>query len=83
MAKAGTLPSFCYDNAHGDAHVSLEQTMNESDKEEPMKEEVSNENGKHAEVEDKVFKFSLSRDEDFGSETISRENFFLIGANTK
>ena len=57
--------------------------MNESDREEPMKEEVGNENGEHAEAQDKVTYFLLSRDEDFASETISRENLFLIGANTK
>ena len=57
--------------------------MNESDREEPMKEEVGNENGDHAEAQDKVTYFLLSRDEDFASETISRENLFLIGANTK
>ena len=83
MAKARTLPSFCYDKAHSDAHVSLAQTMNESDREEPMKEEVQKENGKHVEAEDEVVYLSLSRDEDFASEKICRENFFLIGANTK
>ena len=44
MAKSGTLPSFCYNNTHGDAHVPLPQTMNESNKEESMKEEVRNGN---------------------------------------
>ena len=48
-----------------------------------MTEEVRKENGKHAEAEDEVVYLSLSRDEDFASEKISRENFFLIGANTK
>ena len=57
--------------------------MNESDREKPMKEEVSNENGEHAEAQDKVTYFLLSRDEDFDSKTIFRENLFLIGANTK
>ena len=57
--------------------------MNESDREEPMKEEVSNENGEHAEGLDEFTYLLLPRDEDFASELISRENFFLIGANTK
>ena len=52
--------------------------MNESNREEPMKEEVSNENGEHAEAQDKVTYLLLSRDENFASETISKENFFLI-----
>ena len=82
MAKIGTLPSFCYDNTHRDAHVSLTQTMNKSDREEPMKEEVSNENGEHAEAQDKVTYLLLSRNEDFAGKTISRENFFLIGGST-
>ena len=82
MAKIGTLPSFCYDNTHSDAHVSLTQTMNKSDREEPMKEEVSNENGEHAEAQDKVTYLLLSRNEDFAGKTISRENFFLIGGST-
>ena len=42
-----------------------------------MKEEVSNENGEHVEAQDKVSHLLLSRDEDFASETIFRENFFL------
>ena len=33
MTEIDTLPSFCYDNTHSDAHVSLAQTMNEFDKE--------------------------------------------------
>ena len=57
--------------------------MNESEKEKPVKEQVSNENGKHAEAPDKATYLLLSRDEDFATETISREKFFLIGANTK
>ena len=47
MVKIGTMTSICYDNTHSDAHVSLTQTMNESDRE-PMKEEGRNENGEHA-----------------------------------
>ena len=74
---------FFYDNTHCGAHVPLLLTMNESDREEPMKEEVNNENGEHAEVLNKVTYLSLSGDKDFASEAISRENFFLIGANTK
>ena len=34
MDKAGTLPSFCYDSTHSDAHALLTQAMNESDREE-------------------------------------------------
>ena len=83
MTKAGTLPSFCYNNTHSDVHVSLAQTMNESDREEPMKEEVSNENSEHAEAQDEVNYLPLHGDEHFASKTISRENFFLIGVNTK
>ena len=48
-----------------------------------MKEEVTNENGKLAEAEDEVTYLQLSGDEDFASEAIFRENFLLIGANTK
>ena len=40
MAKIATLLSFRYGNTHSDAQVSLAQTMNESDREEPMKEKV-------------------------------------------
>ena len=83
MTKIGTLTSFCYDNTHSDAHESLAQTINESDREEPMKEEVSNENSKHVEAQDEVTYLLLYRDEDFASKTISRENLFLTGANTK
>ena len=58
--------------------------MNESNREEPMKEEVSNENnGEHAEAKVEVTYLSLYEDEDFASETISRENLFFIGVNTK
>ena len=57
--------------------------MNESGREEPMNEEVSNEKGEHAEGLDDFTYLLLSRDEDFTSELISRENFFLIGTNTK
>ena len=57
--------------------------MNESSREEPMKEEVSNENGEHGEGLDEFTFWLLSRDEDFASELISRENLFLIGASTK
>ena len=53
------------------------------EEEEPMKEEVNNENGEHAEAQDKVIYLLLSRDEDFARETISKENFVLTGANTK
>ena len=48
--------------------------MNESNREEPMKKEVSNENSEHAEAQDEVTYLLLSRDENFASETISREN---------
>ena len=61
----------------------MAQTINESDREGPVKEEVNNENGKKAEAEDEVTYLSLSGDEDFASEAIVRENFLLIGANTK
>ena len=54
MEKIGTLPSFCYDKTHSGAHISLAQTINESDREEPMKEEVRNENGEHAVVQGEV-----------------------------
>ena len=40
MAKAGTLLSFCYNNAHSDVHVPLPQTMNEFNREEPMEKEA-------------------------------------------
>ena len=83
MAKVGTLPSFCYNNTHADAQVPLPQTMNEFNSEKPMDEKAKNDNGEYAEVEDEVT-FSLSSgDEDFAGEIVSRENFFLIGANTK
>ena len=62
MAKAGTLPYFCNDNTHSDDHLSLTQTMNESDREEKIEEEVNNENGGDAETEDKVTCLSLSGD---------------------
>ena len=45
--------------------------MNESNREEPMKEEVSNENGK-TEKQDEVTYFLLSGDEDFASEPLCR-----------
>ena len=83
MAKAGILPSFCYDSTHSDAQVLLTQAMNESDREEQMEEEVSHENGEHAEVEDEVTDSSSSGDEDFAGERIPRDRFFLIGANAK
>ena len=51
--------------------------MNEYDREEAMKDEVSNENDEHAEAQNEVTYFSLSRYKDFGSKTIPRENFFL------
>ena len=57
--------------------------MNESDREEPMKEEVSNKNGKHGEVENELTYLLLYGDEDFASEAIFRENFLLIEANAK
>ena len=81
--KAGTLPSFCYNNTHSDAHVPLPQTINEFNREESMEEEAKHGNGEHAEVEDKLTYSPASRDKDFSSETVSREKFFLIGANTK
>ena len=37
-----------------------------------MKEAISNENGEHAEKQNEVTYFSLSGDEDFASEPISR-----------
>ena len=40
MAKAGTLPFFCYNNTYTDAQVSLPQTMNEFNGEEPMEDEA-------------------------------------------
>ena len=46
--------------------------MNESGREEPMKEEVSNENSEHSEAQDEVTYLSLSGDDEFASETISR-----------
>ena len=48
--------------------------MNESDREEAMEEEVSNENSEHAEVEDEVTYSSSSGDEDFPRKTISKKN---------
>ena len=48
-----------------------------------MEVKVSNEKGEHAETEDEVTYLWLSRDEEFASESISREKLFLIGANTK
>ena len=51
MAKAVTLRFFCYNS---DAQVSLTQIMNESGKDDSKEEEVSNENGEHAEAEDEV-----------------------------
>ena len=54
MAKAGTLPSFCYNNTHSDTHVPLPQTMNEFNREEPMEEEAKIDNGENAEVEDNL-----------------------------
>ena len=48
-----------------------------------MKEEISNENSEHTEAQDEVTYLLLSIDEDCTSELTSRENFFLIGANTK
>ena len=72
MAKIGTLPSVSYDNTYKDAHISLTQTMNESDREEPMKEEVSNKTGEHTEAQDKVTYLLLSRGQDFAGKTISR-----------
>ena len=52
MTKTGTLTPFCYDNAHSDALVSLTQTMNESNREEPKKEQVSYKNGEHVKAKD-------------------------------
>ena len=48
-----------------------------------MEEEAKNSNGEHAEVEDELTYSPASREKGFSSETVSRENFFLIGANTK
>ena len=48
-----------------------------------MKEEISNENSEYTEAQDEITYLLLSIDEDCASESISRENFFLIGANTK
>ena len=70
MVQIGTLPFFCYDNTHSDTHVSYPRIMNESGREEPIKEKVSNENGEHS--QDEVTYLSLSGDDDFASETISR-----------
>ena len=39
MDKLGSQPSFCDDNTHSESHLLLAQTMNESDREEPMKRE--------------------------------------------
>ena len=72
QSKSGTLPSFCFDNAHSDAHVPLTQTMNESDRKEAIEEEISNENGEHVEVKDEVNFLLLSGDKDFPGETIFR-----------
>ena len=47
--------------------------MNESDREKPMEEELSNENSEHAKVEAEVTYSSSSGDEDFAKETISRK----------
>ena len=78
MSKGDTVPSIRYDNKHSGAHVSLAQSINESYREEPMKEEVNYKNGEHAEAEVEVTYLSLSRDEDLASKTISRKNLFLI-----
>ena len=48
--------------------------MNESNKEEPIEEEVSNENSKYAEVEDEVTYSSLSGDEDLGKQFPEKKN---------
>lgn len=72
MAKIVSPPSICYDNTYKDAHISLAQIMNESDREEPTKEEGSNKNGEHTEAQDKVTYLLLSRGQDFAGETISR-----------
>ena len=36
--KIGTQPSFFDDDTHSEVHLSLAQTMNESEKEKPVKE---------------------------------------------
>ena len=51
-------------------------TNNESERAKKMEEEVSNENSRDVEVENKVSCLSLFGDKYFASETISRENFF-------
>ena len=56
--------------------------MNESNKEEPIEEEVSNENSKYAEVEDEVTYSSSSGDEDLGKQFPGKK-IFAIGAYTK
>ena len=48
--------------------------MNESNKEEPIEEEVSNENSKYAEVEDEVTYSSSSGDEDLGKQFPEKKN---------
>ena len=83
MDEVGTELSFCDNNTNSETHLSLAQTMNEYDRQEAMKDEVSNENDEHAEPQGKVTYLLVSKDKDFASKSISRENFFLIGANTK
>ena len=56
--------------------------MNEFNREEPMEKEAKTDNGGHAEGEGEVTYSSSSGDEDFASETVSRENLFLIEGNT-
>ena len=52
------LTLLCYHNTHSDPYVSLAQAMNESNREAPMKEDVSNENdGLHAEAKVEVTYF--------------------------
>ena len=70
MAKVGNQPSYCDDNTHSEAHLSLAPTINESDRKEPMKEEISHENGGHMEAQNKVTYLLLSREDNFTSETI-------------
>ena len=42
-----------------------------------MKEEISNENGEHAEAQDEVTYLLLSRNEDFASELVFQSKFLF------
>ena len=58
--------------------------MNELNREEPMDEKIDcGDDGEHAEVKTEITYFSLLENKDFASKTISRENLFLLGANSK